>query len=73
MKSYLKFYNGLPWIFKLIFAIIPVTAWINAICYRIAKGHVVAGVLCIFFGFNIVWIIDLISVILYGKPVVFAK
>ena len=73
MKGYLKFYKDLPWILRLIFAIIPITAWINAVCYRLAKGHIIAGVLCIFFGFNIVWVIDLISVILCGKPVVFAN
>lgn len=73
MKSYVKGYNGLPWLVKLIFAIIPISAWFNAVVYRLAKGHLIAGILCIFFGFNIVWIVDLISVILYGKPVVFAK
>lgn len=72
MKSYVKGYNGLPWLVKLILAIIPVTGWINAVIYRLAKEHLIAGILCIPFGW-LAWVIDLISVILYGKPVVFAK
>ena len=72
MKEYLKFYNGLSWIIKLIFAIIPITGWINAFLYRFAKKHYVAGVLCIIFA-PVAWIVDLICVILFGKPTLFAQ
>lgn len=71
MGEYVKTYDGLQWIVKLILAIIPITGWLNAILYRLAKGHLIAGVLCIFFGW-IFWVIDLITVILNGKPVLFA-
>lgn len=71
MGEYVKTYDGLQWIVKLILAIIPITGWLNAILYRLAKGHLIAGVLCIFFGW-IFWVIDLITVILSGKPVLFA-
>lgn len=69
--NYVKTYNKLNYIIKLILAIIPVTAWINAILYRITGGHVIAGILAIPFGF-IFWILDLITVVLSGKPTIFA-
>jgi hypothetical protein len=72
MKGYVKAYNGLEWIVKLIIAIIPFTGWINAILYRVAKGHIIAGILAIPFG-EIFWIIDLITVIFSGKPTLFAE
>lgn len=71
MKEYVKFYEGLAWLLKLILAIIPITAWVNGVLYRIGRGHLVSGIICIFLGF-IFWIIDLVSVILFGKPVLFA-
>ncbi len=71
MKGYVKTYKGLPWIVRLILAIIPVTGWINAILYRLATGHIIAAILCIPFGF-IGWLLDLITVILSGKPTIFA-
>lgn len=69
--DYKKSYNKLSFIIKLILAIIPVTGWINAIIYRLAGGHLIAGILAIPFG-EIFWIVDLITVILAGKPTVFA-
>lgn len=72
MKEYSKFYIGLSWTIKLIVAIIPITAWVNSVLYRIGKGHLVEGLVCIPLG-GIAWLVDLVSVILYGKPVVFAK
>jgi len=63
MEGYVKWYDGLDFIVKLIFAIIPITAWINGIIYRIAKGKIISGILCIPFGF-VFWVVDLISIIL---------
>ena len=68
MKEYVSWYEKQDAIVKLIFAIIPVTSWVNAILYRLGKGHMLSGILAIFFGF-IFWIIDLVSVLLNGKPV----
>lgn len=70
-SGYVSTYNGLPWIVRLILAIIPFTGWLNAIVYRLANGHLIAGILAIPFG-EIFWIVDLITVILNGKPTVFA-
>ena len=72
MKGYLKFYKGLPWIVKLIVAIIPFTGWINAFLYRFAKEKWVGGILAVLFA-PVAWIVDLICFILFGEPTILAK
>ena len=59
-----KDYFGLDWIVSLILAIIPVTSWICGIITRIQEGKIVAGLIRIFFGFNIIWILDLIFMLM---------
>ncbi len=71
MKDYVKSYNKLEWIIKVILAVIPVTGWVNAILYRLGTGHTVAAILAIPFG-EIFWILDLITVLLSGKPTICA-
>lgn len=71
LAKYSKGYNKLSWLVKVILAIIPVTAWVNAILYRFSTGHVIAGLLAIPFG-PLFWILDLVTVILSGKPSIFA-
>lgn len=66
MKDYIKFIDNLPWIVKLIFALPGIDGIIYGI-YRIAKGKVILGIIWIFVGFAIFWIIDLYSVIVHGK------
>lgn len=66
MKDYIKFIDGLPWIVKLIFAFPGIDGIIYGI-YRIAKGKVILGVIWIFVGFVILWIIDIYSVLVHGK------
>ena len=56
-------YFGLSYIVSLILAIIPFTAWICGIITRFSEGKIVAGILRIFFGGWIVWLIDLILMI----------
>ena len=56
-------YFGLSWIVSLILAIIPVTSWICGILTRFQDGKIVAGLIRIFFGFNIIWLCDLILMI----------
>ena len=60
-------YFGLGRLISIILAIIPVTAWICGIITRIQDGHIVAGIIRIFLGFPIVWIIDLVLMIVNGK------
>ena len=56
-------YFGLGRIVSLILAIIPVTSWILGAVTRFSEGKIVAGLLRLIFGFNLVWIVDLIMMI----------
>lgn len=78
MKDIVKAYDNLPWIVKLILALpfIDGLAWG---IYRIAKGiHkndvilIVAGIVWLFVGWAILWILDLVTVIIHGKPTILA-
>ena len=57
-------YFGLSWIVSLILAIIPVTSWILGALTRFSEGKIVAGLIRLIFGFNIVWILDIIFMVL---------
>lgn len=77
MKSCVKWFDNLPWIVKIIFAL-PGLDLLWAI-YRIVKGAahgkigmIIAGILWIILGWAILWIIDLICVLIYKKPTLFA-
>jgi E3 ubiquitin-protein ligase DOA10 len=66
----------LPWIFKIILAL-PVFDGIAWGIYRIAKGVskndttlIVVGILWIVLGIFILWVIDLVTILLYKKPTV---
>lgn len=59
-----KDYFGLDWIVSLILAIIPFTSWICGVITRIQEGKIVAGIIRLIFGFNIIWILDLIFMIM---------
>ncbi len=56
-------YFGLGYVVSLILAIIPVTSWICGAITRFQEGKIVAGLLRLIFGFNIVWLVDLILMI----------
>ena len=56
-------YFGLPYIVSLILAIIPVTSWILGIVTRFSERKIVAGILRIFLGCWIIWLVDLILMI----------
>ncbi len=56
-------YFGLGYIVSLILAIIPVTSWILGAITRFSEGKIVAGLLRLIFGFNIVWIVDIVMMI----------
>ena len=62
-----KDYFGLGRVVSIILAIIPVTAWILGAVTRFMEGKIVAGLIRIIFGFNIVWLIDLVLMIVSGK------
>lgn len=56
-------YFGLSWVVSLILAIIPFTSWICGAITRISEGKIVAGIIRLFLGFNIIWICDLVLMI----------
>ena len=62
-KTILKDYFGIPWLFSLILAIIPITSWILGFVTRFAEGHWVCGLIRLIFGWNIIWILDIIFMI----------
>ena len=66
-KKSSKDYFGLDWIVSLILAIIPVTSWICGAVTRFQEGKLVAGLIRLVFGFNIVWILDLVFMIMNHK------
>ena len=62
-KSSSKDYFGLSWIVSLILAIIPVTSWVCGFITRFKEGKIVAGLVRLFLGFTIIWILDLLCMI----------
>ncbi len=73
MRDLVKTFDGLPFIVKIILAL-PFIDGIAYGIYRIAKGIdkndvllIVVGIIWIVVGATILWVIDLISVILYGN------
>ena len=57
-------YFGLSYIVSVIFAIIPVTSWVLGWLTRFSEGKIVAGIIRLIFGWNIIWILDIIFMIL---------
>lgn len=53
-------YFGLGYIVSLILAIIPVTSWVCGFVTRFMEGKIVAGIVRLVFGWNIIWILDII-------------
>ena len=65
-KGKTKDYFGLPWLVSVILALF--LGPIMGILTRFSEGKIVAGILRLFFGWNLVWLIDFILV-LFGKPI----
>ena len=60
-------YFGLSRLVSIILAIIPITALICGVVTRIMEGKIVAGLLRLLLGWNIIWLIDLILMIVNGS------
>lgn len=56
-------YFGLSYVVSVILAIIPVTSWVCGFVTRFMEGKIVAGILRLVLGWNIIWIADLICMI----------
>ena len=59
-------YFGLERLISLILAIIPFTSWICGAITRYQEGKLVAALVRLVFGFNFVWFIDLVMMVLHG-------
>ncbi len=60
-------YFGLGRLVSLILTIIPITNLVCGVITRITEGKIVAGILRIVLGWNIIWIGDIISMIFTGR------
>ena len=65
-KTFKKDYFNFPRLISIIFAIIPITSLIFGIVTRLKEGHIFCAILRILLGWNIIWILDLILIILNG-------
>ena len=77
MKDYVKAFDNLPWLVKLLFCL-PGLNLLWAI-YRICKGAsiknitmLVVGILWLFVGTTVLWIVDFVCTIIWKKPTVLA-
>ena len=77
MRDYISAFDGLPWIVKVIFALPGLDVLWGF--YRLIKGldkkdnvMILAGIIWIFAGWAILWIIDLFTLLTGGKVSVFA-
>ena len=57
-------YFGLSYIVSVILAIIPITSWVLGWLTRFSEGKIVAGILRLLLGWNIIWICDIICMVL---------
>jgi len=62
-----KDYKGFGRVVSLVLAIFPVTAWIAGIITRAKEGKVIAAIIRAVFGFNLIWLLDLILMISKGR------
>ena len=65
-KSKKNDYFGWNRLLSIIFAIIPITSLIFGVVTRVKEGHWICALLRIFLGWNIIWILDIILMILTG-------
>lgn len=67
MASSSKDYFGLDRIVSIILAIIPPTALICGVVTRVKEGHILAAILRVIVGWNIIWILDIVFMILNDR------
>ncbi|MBQ2804960.1 MAG: hypothetical protein IJF10_03680 [Clostridia bacterium] len=60
-------YFGLDRIISIILAIIPITSAVCGVITRIKEGAILAGILRIVLGWNIIYIADIVLMILKGR------
>lgn len=60
-------YFGLSRVVSLVLAIIPFTSWICGALTRFQEGKLVAAIIRLVFGWNVIYVLDLILMILSHK------
>ena len=77
MKNFINSMNNLPWLVKILLCL-PVLDLIWGI-YRLIKGisennvlRIIIGIIWIFAGATILWIIDLVCTIIFKQPTLLA-
>jgi hypothetical protein len=70
MKAYVKMIDDLPFIIRVILALPGIDGIVYGL-YRIGKGKLIAGLIWIFVGTVITWILDLYSLFTEGKVTFF--
>ena len=58
-----KDYLGLDKLPSLILAIIPITSFVLGVATRFLEKHYIAALIRLFVGWNIIWILDIISMV----------
>ena len=66
-KSSSRDYFGLGYLVSVILAIIPVTSLVLGFLTRLKEGKIVAALLRIILGWNVIWLLDLVFMILNKK------
>lgn len=64
MAKKVKDYFGLERVVSIILAILPPTALVCGMITRISEGKIVAGLLRLILGWNVIWIADLVLMIM---------
>ncbi|MBR2323998.1 MAG: hypothetical protein IKA39_03790 [Clostridia bacterium] len=62
-----KDYFGLGRLVSLILVIIPITSLVCGVITRFTEGKIVAAILRLVLGWNIIWILDIVFMILNGR------
>ena len=57
-------YFGLSYLVSVILAIIPFTSWVCGFVTRFREGAILAGILRLILGWNIIYILDIIFMII---------
>lgn len=60
-------YFGLGYLVSVILAIIPVTSWLCGAVTRFQEGKPIAGLIRLIFGWNVIYVLDIICMILSKK------
>lgn len=67
MASRSRDYFGMSWLLSVILAIIPITSFILGVLTRFNEGKIVAALLRLFLGWNIIYILDILCILFTGR------